>query len=373
MLLTRLGLDGFRNLHDSQLPFPSQGVALIGRNAQGKTNLIEAIHYLETFRSFRRARDEDLVRFGGEFFRIAAELEEGGGAARSVAAAFQPSPRQKRATVDGDDVSRIGDAIGSLATVLFTPDDIRLVKDGPGERRRFLDLVLSLNESGYLKALQTFRHALAQRNAALRERENSAAVQAWDTVLVRTGAEVSWKRARWVREFSQVFREHYREISGETAADMQYEPSVSEPGGMDDADEVAERYRTALISSRAQESRRRMTLIGPHRDELTFSTDGREGGRDLREFGSGGESRSAALALRLTEVETTRARRGREPILLLDDVFAELDDQRSGRVLELLNRSAPGQVILTAPKKTDVQFRSDVLARWTIEGGRIES
>ena len=373
MRLIRLGLSGFRNLEDTHLQFPKAGLALIGRNAQGKSNLLEAIHYLETFKSFRGARDEDVVRFEHEFFRVEAELEEEGGDTHTIGAAFQRSPRRKKVTLDGDEVSRLGDAIGSLASVLFTPDDIRLVRDGPGERRRFLDVVLSLNEPGYLRALQTFRHALSQRNAALRDRDGSAAAFAWDTILIRAGAEVSWLRAQWVREFSQVFGEHYREVSGEAPAYMQYKPSVSGVGAMGSAEEVVDGYRAALVSSRSQESGRRMTVIGPHRDDLTFSTDGREGGRDLREYGSGGERRTLVLALRLLEVETARARRGREPILLLDDVFAELDDERSRRVLGLLDRLVLGQVILTAPREADVQFRDDVLEKWTVEGGEIRT
>lgn len=373
MRLTRLVLSGFRNLEDTSLQFPEAGVALIGRNAQGKSNLLEAIHYLETFRSFRGARDEDIVRFEHGFFRVEADLEDESGDMHTIVAAFQRSPRRKKVTLDGDEVSRLGDAIGLLATVLFTPEDIRLVRDGPGERRRFLDIVLSLNEPGYLKALQTFRQALSQRNAALRDPDGSASAFAWDTILIRSGAEVSWLRAQWVHEFSQVFGERYREVSGEAPAYMQYEPNIVGVGAMGSAEEVVGGYRAALVSSRVQESRRRMTVIGPHRDDLTFSSDGREGGRDFREYGSGGETRTLALVLRLLEVETARSRRGREPILLLDDVFAELDDERSRRVLGSLERLVSGQVIVTAPREGKVQFRDDVLKKWTVEGGEIRS
>jgi DNA replication and repair protein RecF len=183
MRLIRLELTGYRNLRDQRLDFPPEGVAIVGANAQGKTNLLEAIHYVETFRSFRGARDEQLVRFGEDTFRIEGTV---GGGDRALAgddahsrdvhregdttlsAAYRVSTREKRVRVNGDVAPGIASAIGGLGTVLFTPEDVRLVSDGPSARRRFLDIVLSLNDRSYLAALQRFRQALAQRNAALR-------------------------------------------------------------------------------------------------------------------------------------------------------------------------------------------------------------
>ncbi len=370
MRLTRLRLEGFRNLRDADLALPGEGVALIGRNAQGKTNLLEAVHYLEMFRSFRGSRDEDLIRFGGDFFRLEGVVEEAG-ASRSVAAAFRLQPRQKRIAIDGVPAERLADAVGLLATVLFTPDDVRLVRDGPAERRRFLDTVLSLNEPSYLRALRTFRQALSQRNAALRSQPDSEAVFAWDPTLMRSGGEVVWFRIGWVTEHAESFGERYSEIAGGHPASLAYLPSISEVDATSSLEEMCEAYGEALAASRRLESRRRITLVGPHRDDMVFSADDRSGGRDLRAYGSGGEQRTVALALRLLEVETARARRRHEPILLLDDVFAELDEERSSRVLQVLDRLVPGQVLLSAPKESDVRFRGQALDRWRIEAGEI--
>ncbi|MSR22027.1 MAG: DNA replication and repair protein RecF [Gemmatimonadetes bacterium] len=392
MRLSRLSLMGFRNLEDQALEVPPVGVAIVGPNAQGKTNLLEAIHYLETFRSFRSVRDEQLVRIGWTYFRIEGGIGEsrplrgtegtpGGFRARVVAAAYDAQTREKRITLDGEVAARIGDAIGAVGSVLFTPDDVRLVSEGPAERRRYLDVLLSLNEPAYLKALQRFRQALARRNAALRRGEGAGSVAAWDEGLVRAGAEVSLGRAQWIERHGQRFSDYYQEASGLGMARMRYESSllgVGNGGGSHGhgsqphtLESVEDAYGAALERSREMERRLRSTLIGPHRDEVRFSIDAPEGGRDAREFGSGGERRTIALALRLLEADTVREQRGREPILLLDDLFAELDEDRSRRVLSLLDRLVPGQVILTAPKESDVRFRRRLLPRWRIRGGAV--
>ena len=371
MRLIGLRITGFRNLADDRLRFPGDGIALVGRNAQGKTNLLEAVHYLETFRSFRGAPDGELVRFGGNVFRIEGEIESDRGGSAEIAAAFQRSPKRKRVTADGKVVARLGDAVGSVATVLFTPSDLELVRGGPSERRRFLDIVLALNEPGYLGALQEFGRALAQRNAVFRAGGGDAAF-AWDEILVRSGTRIVTSRARWIAGHADLFRACYDEIAGCGKARIRYRPSVAGGRETADAQATADAFRSALRSSRERERRQRTTVVGPQRDEIEITLEEAAGTRDLRAYGSGGEQRTAALALRLLEAETAKRVRGREPILLLDDVFAELDDERSARTLALLEKTGPGQVILTAPKASEVRFRRESLTQWRIEGGRIE-
>ncbi len=378
MRLRRLTLSGFRNLRDMTLEVPAEGVAILGGNAQGKSNLLEAIYYLEVFRSFRGAPDRQLVRFGEEVFRVGGELEpalESGApdshARKEVTAAFQSSGRIKKVAVDGESPTRLGDAIGTVGAVLFTPDDLRLVSDGPQLRRRFLDILLSLNEPGYLEALQRFRQGLSQRNAALRERRGAAEVRAWDETVLRAGSRVTWSRATWIRDWSEGFGRYYREISGSVSARISYDPGLPTRSEWSGLDRVIEDYRRGLSEARGREARLGTTVVGPHRDELRLVVEASDGDRDLREYGSGGQRRTAALGLRLVEADTVRARRGREPILLMDDIFAELDEGRGRRVLELLDRSVPGQVILTAPKENDVRLRREVLARWLVRGGEV--
>ena len=367
-----LKLRFFRNLGDQELSFPPEGVAIIGANAQGKSNLLEAIYYLETFRSFRGARAEHLIAFREDVFRVAGRVvstNDAGTFPTEVTAAYEGSSRRRKVTIDGAEPERIGDAIGKLGAVIFSPADVGIVNGGPVGRRRFMDVALSLNQEGYLEALQAFRHALAQRNAALRTDQLVAVVRAWDEPLARSAATVMGARHRWIAEWRDAFREYYEEVSGGDSAAMTYVPKVSVDDWHDDGIERA--CRAALDARWAVDLRRRSTSAGPHRDELLLTLVDGEREVEAREFGSGGQGRTVALALRLVEGDAIRRARGSAPVLLLDDAFAELDDARRERVLGLMGRGRFGQVILTAPKENDVPLQGDVLPRWGINSGRI--
>jgi DNA replication and repair protein RecF len=376
MFLTSLHLRNFRNLVEQRLEFPPGGVALVGDNAQGKTNLLEAIYYLEIFRSFRGAADDQLVAFGEDYFRVEGRFETRDGP-KQVAAAFDRRARRKKVTVGGAEPARLGDAIGTVGVVVFSPSDVSIVAGSPSERRRFLDIVLSLTVPGYLSSLQRYRHVLSQRNALLRQGAAPAEVGAWDAGLVEWGSRVVLARARWVAEHAASFAGHARAISQGSAATVAYEASVG-PRAEDGADAgpetVAARFHAELHRVRAREERRGMTLVGPHRDDLRVRGQASPGDGawvDLRVYGSGGQQRTAAVALRMIEAESLRATSGREPVILLDDVFAELDPGRSRRILDWIEQEEGGQVILTAPKPTDVELRGGSLPRWTIRDGKV--
>lgn len=370
MRLSALSLRNFRNLAAQRLEFPPDGVAVIGPNAQGKSNLLEAIYYLETLRSFRGAQDAQLVRFGEDHFRIAATLSgEDGGDSMELAAAFERQQKRKKVTVDGTVVERLSDGLGHLAAVMFSPADAALVSGGPVERRRHVDMVLSLNQPGYLAAAQRFRQALAQRNAALRAGAGAPAVRAWEPPLLDAGAAVMGMRADWVDRWADRFAELYTAVSGGERARLRYEPQVTR----EDGEPWAEAYARALAAVQERDRRLGNTGAGPHRDDLDMTLEREAGGTSLRDFGSGGQRRTAALALRLVEAETIRASRGQPPMVLLDDVFAELDEARSERVMTLFDEAWVGQVILTAPKESDVRVRAHALTRWSIAQGVISA
>ena len=354
---------------DLDLRFPPPGAAVIGPNGSGKTNLIEALYYLEIFRSFRGAPDDQLVRFGGEAFHIRGRFEDPGtGRELEVTAAYEKRRRKKVVTVDGAEAERLGDALGRIGAVVFSPSDVAIVAGAPGERRRFLDILLSLNARGYLAALQRYRHTLRQRNALLKEEAPPAQVEPWTAALVDAGATIMAARADWVAKHREGFATRYERIGGEVPARLEYRPSVADaasPGS-----DFAGALRSELERLSRRERDRGATLAGPHRDDLGFVRSGDADDCDLRDFGSGGQQRTAAVTLRLVEAATIREARGRAPVILLDDIFAELDPGRSARLLELLD-AEPGQAILTAPKATDVEVRHGALPRWRIASGQI--
>jgi DNA replication and repair protein RecF len=380
LVCREIRLRQFRNFAELELHFPAAGVAIVGDNGSGKTNLLEALHYLEIFRSFRGAPDEQLVRFGGDAFHVrGGYVDRATGREFEVSAAYEPRTRRKRVTVDGAETERLGEAIGNIGSVIFSPSDVGIVAGSPGERRRFLDIVLSLNSRGYLDALQRYRHVLRQRNALLRDSRPGTDLAAWNTGLVESGARVIGARAMWVRAHAARFAELYRAIGGGAEADLTYDSDVPvgpEPG----QDDISAAFEARLERVAPRERERGVTLAGPHRDDLSLRMQTADGTVDLRQFGSGGQMRTGAVALRMIEAETIREARGFQPLLLLDDVFAELDAGRSRRILELLGGDRHGQVILTAPKQTDVLLdelvAADLVApleRWHIAAARVST
>ena len=382
--LERLHLRNFRNFRELRCEFPKAGAIVVGPNGAGKTNLLEAIYYLEIFRSFRGAPDRDLVHFGEDVFRIEAGLSDGSDHT-ALAAAFQRTGRRKKVELGGLEVDRVADALGAFGAVVFDLDDAGLVSGSPGRRRRFLDIVLSLVVPGYLADLQRYRAVLGQRNEALRAGRGEV-VDAWTEGLISPGARLMAARETWIRGRSPGFHHYHGVISGGPGASLAYETGlpagISEPtdGDPDSVgkqaqppDSFEETFRYGLRAGRERDVRRGFTTVGPHRDDLVIRAEVESDGpaRDLRAFGSGGQKRTAAIALRLVEADSLRDARKREPVYLLDDVFAELDRDRAERVFKLLEDGRTGQVFLTAPKPADMPFRDGGLARLRLQDGAL--
>lgn len=371
VVLRSLALRDFRNLARLDLAFPAAGVAIVGENGQGKSNLLEAVYYLHLLRSVRGARDADVVRFGAAGFHIAARTE--GGEHHELSAGFERAGRRKRVKLDGAEPQRLSDALGALPCVLFSPADVELVAGAPSARRRYLDILLALSSRPYLAALQRYRHALAQRNAALRAALHGGGATAeqriavWEAPLAEHGAVLWRERVRWTATAAPRFAEMCAAIGEQASAGLRYATALDPVS--DELGDVSEALARALEGKRSLDVRRGLTHAGPHRDDLALTLDGRE----LRTFGSAGQQRTAAIALRLLEGETLRERLGATPLLLLDDPFAELDARRSMRILELLAAQGLGQTLLTVPREHDIPPALTQLARWRIADGVITS
>lgn len=355
MELTHLTVRNFRNLAALEVDFPPRGAVVIGDNGQGKTNLLESIYYLVLFRSLRGGKDRDLVRFGEAGFFVAGS---GGG---RVTAGYEVAGRRKKVTVDGAPVTKLGDAVGRVLAVSVSPADRSLVAGGPAERRRYLDVLLSLSDRRYLEALTALRAALRQRNAALR-RGQPAAAWAFDAPFAQAAASVTARRLAWVTQHAERFRDLADALGERDRATMEYH--IRRGGGGD-----AETVQAGLTAARDRDTRRSMTTVGPHRDEVRLTLNG----HDARQVGSAGQQRTAALALRLLEAESLTGAHGTAPIALFDDAFAELDTFRQGRLLRLIADTLPGQAVVTAPREAEVPDALADRPRWRMQGGRLEA
>jgi DNA replication and repair protein RecF len=327
---------------------------ILGANAQGKTNLLEAIYYPVLFRSFRGAPDQQVM--GNEQgFHVGLELD--GAACRQVGVTYLG--RKKKITTDGEEIGRLTEAVGTWLAVAFLPSDLELAW-GPGAiRRQYLDRLLSLASKRYLAALTRYRGALAQRNSALRQGRADLA-QAFDAPLSAAGADLVWARLEWVKWSAPQFAAEFDCLGERGSARLKYR-------GMSElADNAA--WSTRLSDALPEDRARGMTTVGPHRDDLVLEV----GGRRLRHFGSTGQQRSAAVALKLIEIAALREARGTEPALLLDDVFAELDRERQSRLAVRLMGPENRQVFVTSPRRDELPPNLE-LPVWTVDGGRVSS
>lgn len=344
----------FRNLADRALALPPEGIALVGPNGHGKTNLLEALAYPVLFRSLRGARDREVGRFGGPGFYVGLQRADGS----LIECTWEAAGARKRVSIDGVESPRVTDALGAWLAVAFLPSDPSLVDGGAAERRRWLDRLLSLADAAYLGALVRYRAALAQRGAALRHGDRASAA-AFDPMLAEMGALLTRCRLEWVQQAGAVWRNELDELGEQLDVDLRYR------GDERLADSAA--WRERLDEVHRQDLTRGQTHVGPHRDDLILELDG----RSLRRYGSTGQHRTAAIGLRLLEHATLARARGVTPALLVDDVFAELDADRQHRLAVRLG-ALGAQLVVTAPREADIPEVLEI-PRWHVEGGHIRS
>lgn len=361
MYVTALGLVDFRSYPQAEVPLEAGVTAFVGPNGQGKTNLVEAIHYTATLGSHRVANDAPLVRMGAQRAIVRTEIRTDH--ERDLVVELEINPgRANRARVNRSPVPRPREVLGLLRTVLFAPEDLALVKGDPSERRRFLDELLTLRSPRMAGVRQDYDRVLKQRNSLLRSasmarrqnRSSGAAegqlrtLEVWDSHLARAGSELLATRLDLLESLRPLVSSAYDAVArGKGNARLEYKSSVSLEPGVTSREQLAEVLLAAVGEKRSDELERGVSLIGPHRDDLVLGL----GDLPAKGYASHGESWSFALALRLASYELLRADGG-EPVLILDDVFAELDTQRRDRLAELVEPAE--QVLVTAAVGADV-------------------
>ena len=360
MRIIRAKLNHFRN-YESCAFEPCAGVnVLLGDNGQGKTNLLEALYLCCTGRSHRTRQDRELIRWEADFASVQVQAEKADGS--HEVEVILPAAGKRKIKIAGREAARSGELMGHVTGVLFSPEDLRMVKDGPAERRRMVDMTLAQLRPAYYYALQRYNRALKQRNEVLRAAALNPALAAtldlWDEQLSAAGAELMRHRRAYIEKLSATAGETYREIAGgREQFQVRYRPSVA---AGDDAQSILD----ALLAARETDLRRATTSVGAHRDEVFLTVDGRE----ARAFGSQGQQRTAALSLRLSELNVMREEMGEWPILMLDDVMSELDPSRRR---QLIGRLAGIQTIVTCTDADDLSG-AEVGAAWRVRGAALE-
>ena len=353
MIIEKLTLRNFRNYEETVLT-PHEGVNLFfGANGSGKTNLLEAIHYCALGKSHRITGDQSAVRIG-ESFAVCSVSVRSGGVKRELSVRLVPNEAAKKVILlDQKQIRRFSDMMGCLQCVIFSPEDLGLIREGPSVRRRYLDMMISQVNRGYFIALQQYRAGLEQRNAVLKNmradpRQNAGLLEVFEQAMAGPAAVIVEERKRVVEMLSSLAAETYRGISGreEEAFQASYHSAFRE------SENVQEDFIRVMRENREEDLRLGVTSAGPHRDDLNLSLNR----KNMKVYASQGQIRTAALSLKLAQMKALRQMSGEPPVLLLDDVMSELDKERRMR---LVREISDYQTFITCTDESDLELESD--------------
>jgi DNA replication and repair protein RecF len=354
--LARLRLRDFRNYARLDADFSPGFHLLLGDNAQGKTNILEAVYLMATLRSFRGVGGAQMIRHGQKGYFVGGKIVGQG----DHEIKMYWSAAERSLSLDGRPVKKLSDFLGALRAVVFCTEDLQLVKGTARIRRRFLDLLLTQTHSTYLPLLQRYAQGLRSRNALLkRPILDEAALESFTRELVATGEEIIRLRRELIPKLSPLARLAYRRISNDAEElRIEYLPSVKKD------------FAVELAQSRRREQSYRATLVGPHRDDLQLL----QNEKSAAQFGSEGQKRTLAIALKMAQAEYLTGIHGVPPVLLIDDVMGELDEKRRSGFLPLLERShqARGQVFMTATEENWPRELGRELQRWEVKAGALQ-
>ncbi|MCG8525232.1 MAG: DNA replication/repair protein RecF [Opitutales bacterium] len=325
MFIQDVSVEQFRNISLGRVEFGDvQRTFLVGKNGQGKSNLLEAVGMVSAVRSFRTHEIQPLIRHeesnAGIFYRI----EEADG--EKVEVELELSVKKRKIQVDGETVGRLSDYVGRYPTVVFSADDTQLIRVGPQVRRRYFDMILSMLEGHYLDVLQSYHRALRERNRALKTADAKRVVEAYDPVLAKYGVGVVTMRKHWTGKMIPYFKERYRQIATDKEEGIFSYQTKQEEISQEEFLEELKRHqeRDVVLGS---------TTFGPHRDDYEFSVFGKK----ARHFSSDGQMRSFVLALKLAQLDLLKSVNKSRPVLLMDDILGELDATRRERFWEALD------------------------------------
>ena len=351
MYIESVQLKNFRNYDSLELDLAQGTNIFYGNNAQGKTNILEALYLCGTTKSHKGSRDKDMIQFGKDESHIRMMVKRDELSYRIDM--HLKKNKAKGVAINGLPIRKASELFGVVNLVFFSPEDLNIIKNGPGERRRFLDLELCQLNKLYVHSLVSYNRVLLQRNKLLKELffhpEYEETLDVWDMQLVQYGKEVIRFREEFIGQLNEIICEIHRKLSGgKENLKIVYDPNSG-----------AEELEAGLARSRSQDVKQKTTLVGPHRDDIGFYI----GDIDIRKFGSQGQQRTAALSLKLAEIELVKKLVRDYPILLLDDVLSELDGERQNHLLSAIDHI---QTMITCTGLEDFvnnRFQMDKLFR----------
>ena len=359
MIIKSIKLENFRNYESLDLDFEKGTNILYGDNAQGKTNVLEAIYLSATTKSHKGSKDKEIIRFSQEEAHIRTNLDKEGLEYR-VDMHLRKN-KSKGIAINGQHLKKAAELLGLLNVVFFSPEDLSIIKNGPSERRRFVDMELCQIDKYYLYNLNQYNKIVNQRNKLLKDfyynSDLNETLQVWNMQLVSYGKQIISRREKFIEQLNEIIYEIHKNLSGDREElKIIYEPDVSE-----------EEFEIKLKNSQERDIKLKMTSVGPHRDDFCFMVNG----IDIRKFGSQGQQRTAALSLKLSEIELVKKVTGDHPVLLLDDVLSELDSNRQNY---LLNNIGDIQTIITCTGLDEfINNRFEIDKIYKVSNGVIES
>ena len=364
MKINNLNLKKFRNYDKLDIKFNENLNIIIGNNAQGKTNILEAIYFLSITKSFLSINEKNCIMKGEVFSRIDADIND---LKNKKKLSLSINENEKKLAINNNEIKKHSDFIGNLKVVLFNPDNIRLIKDSPGFRRKFLNIEISQLYSKYIKILNEYNLVLKQRNEYLKFLKNGKLNEIYFSILndkfVNLAKDIFKYRLDFINHLNLYIDNIFMEISGYSGLYIKYIPSID----IDDLDNISINMLNKLKDNYDRELNYGSSLYGPHRDDFSFNIDN----NDLLLYGSQGQLKMAILALKLAEIDVFKDITGEYPVLLLDDLFSELDITKRNKIINYLNRDI--QTIITT---TDLENIDDYILKnakvFKIDNGRIE-
>ncbi len=372
MYIEKLLLKNYRNINKTYLDLNKNLNIFIGNNGQGKTNLLEAVYLIATTESHRTNRDSELIQWDKENALVQLKLIKNN---YDLTISYKIEGRDKKIKINKNPLEKISDLVGNLNVILFSPEDLKIVKGSPSNRRKFLNLEISQVNPYYYHILKEYNHILKQRNNLLKKMYNKnnrdlKLLEVWDDKLADKGSKIIYKRFQVLNKLKILARLAQRKLTaGSENLNIKYDSSLK-VNKKNEKEEIKNIFLNSLQKKREKEFERGYTLSGPHRDDLILKINE----INVRKYGSQGQQRTVALALKLAELEFMKSESGEYPVLLLDDVFSELDKNRRNTLLSIINERIQTLITTTDLKDIDklLQKNNNNIYNYNVKDGVIE-